>query len=425
MNKTPINLQIGIENMTRCPGSCQGCLMTAEERKTGRLWSPDVLKCAATWIKGYLDHWFINQSQDTIESVSLFLGPGDHLELVDDEIRQLIDFIVAATDNRATAIVTMSAIGKFEIIKRKIDLFYDLSVHYGLSLFPQFVFDPLKSMRNLFKISYAENITYCRTKFGSVELTINLGPDVIEKISPKQLHQILVENDFRQIELNILPTNQSDQIFKPIWIKLIDWVIEFYNRWDLDQNYELNFAPVLYEIMQLVQGQNLTQQIRSHIKESLWHNLYIENNGHIFYAQHGVVGNLVPLSSRFNRLPVGHIEETVDKGLNDYFHKAEPMANKMLARYMRSVHCHHCEFRNTCLMTGCFSFINLNFIKNEDADCPLMIKPLFAAIENRQQEMQSYQGLFSRNYAQHSSIVERSSGHFLMPPESDAHVKFK
>lgn len=196
------NLQILVETMTRCGGNCSGCALSSVERM------------ASTFdLNGFIEKTnevykiLSNESNKNIESISVFLGQGDHFlideKMIDQFMFHAAKMIPDELKKRTVVFITASAIGKNEQIKKKMDLFYEYSLKYQLPFFVQVVFDPKKmKITEKFQDIYIKNILYFKEKCGMTEVTVNIGEDILNHLTPQEFHNFIIKYQFKHIEMN-------------------------------------------------------------------------------------------------------------------------------------------------------------------------------------------------------------------------------
>ncbi len=116
--------QILLETMTKCSGNCSGCALSSIERMETTFDYDHFLKNSIL-VKNKLNQF----NPSDIEAVTVFLGQGDHFLMPEENIEGFIkncaDMIPNDFKNKTVVFITASAIGKEDIIRKKMDLFYN------------------------------------------------------------------------------------------------------------------------------------------------------------------------------------------------------------------------------------------------------------------------------------------------------------
>lgn len=367
------NIQILLETMLRCGGNCSGCALSSVERMTKFDMDWDLLIKKSKAIKLFLEE---KKDFDNIESISIFLGQGDHFLMDKEEIEPFVkicsEMIPVDLKHKTVVLITASAIGKEKMIKEKMDLFYDTSIKYNLPFFIQVVFDPKKiKVKKEFTDIYINNILYFKNKCGMTELTINLGKDILD-MSPLDFHNWVISYGFIHVEINWVMNKQTQEM----WIKNSDlmfkWLIDLLEINAKDHKYEINFVPFLARMFNF-KSINNTFLIKN-IQNELLENIYIDNVGNINLAQIGLITNLIPLNQRLEKqqLTIENIQS-----INSF---AIKNSKEILGKVLRKKSCVDCEYNKICSQIG--SSIWFDFENKKTNNCPWNIKDFLIYFEN-------------------------------------------
>lgn len=359
MNKKSNTIQILLETMTRCGGNCSGCALSSVERMD-TLFDYEHFVQNSTLVQKKLSSF--NASE--IEAVTVFLGQGDHFlmpeEHIEDFVKQCSIMVPNEFKQKTVVFITASAIGKESVIRKKMDLFYQYSIQYGIPFFIQTVFDPKKiKITQKFKEIYLRNILYFKEKCGMTEITVNLGQDLIEYISPTEFHNWIKEHEFNHIELNWVINQFTFNMWKKSYQDMHKWLKEWLLIYRDDAVYEINFLPFMarhfkWQNMQLLHMNRV-------IQNELNHNFYFDYDGQEFLCQYGFVSNLTPFGKRLESNPLA---------LTD----SNRLAKKILGSLMKNEKCASCEFKSVCSISAVESTVDLwnefKIEKPEIGDCP-------------------------------------------------------
>lgn len=348
------NIQILLETVLRCGGTCSGCALASLERLEKSQINWDDLTQRFKDVNVLLS----KENFQEVESVTVFLGQGDHFLLSDEDIvkfmKSLKEMIPEGLRTKSNTFITASAIGKNEDTKRKMDLFYELSIENKTPFFIQVVFDPKKIVaEKSFKKIYLNNILYFKEKCGMTELTVNLGEDVFNSMSAQYFHDWIIENQFIHVEMNWVFNIQTKEMWKNKSQEMLSWLQDLLILNAKEHLYEINFIPFLSKILS---DQSLTMEnVVANIERSLGNNFYIDSKGNQYPAQVGMINNLIPIKERLSQadsLPL------------------KSHAIKIYNAFMKNKTCNSCQYINTCAQTGVVSWLKY---ENENK-CPSNLK---------------------------------------------------
>lgn len=338
------NIQILVETMTRCAGNCSGCALSSFERMNTTF---DFGNFATK--TRMISELLSPVNLDDTESITLFLGQGDHFLMEHDEIDQFVQYCAQMVPEHLKAktmvFITASAIGKTQVIEEKMQQFYASSVKYRIPFFIQVVFDPKKMMINdKFKHIYLANILGFKNTFGMTEVTINMGRDLFETISASEFHQWVKEYGFKHIEMNWVLNQHTHQMWQDSSEKMFSWLKEWLLLYKQDHAYEINFVPFLGRAF--LHKKQPVMQLKDKIADDLQNNLYIDYDGNIMFSQMGIISNLTPFGERL--APAQHVEHTI-ANMNEL---SRQQTRKIMNKILRHPACSGCEYKNVCATSG-------------------------------------------------------------------------
>lgn len=358
MIKNKNNIQILLETMTRCGGNCSGCALSSVERmETFFDFEHFVEKSKLVTQK------LMNFNLTDIEAVTIFLGQGDHFLMPEKDIEPFVKHCSAmipdSFKNKTVVFITASAIGKETHIKAKMDLFYEYSIKYGIPFFIQTVFDPKKmKLTTKFRDVYLRNILYFKEKCGMTEITVNLGKDLIDYLTPQEFHEWIKEHEFNHIELNWVINQFTFEMWKKSYKDMHSWIQNWLLIYREDAVYEINFLPFMNRHFKW-KNRKLLQMNRV-IQNELEHNFYYDYDGNEFLCQYGFISNLTPFGKRL---------------VNNERHKnSNRLSKQILTTLMKNNKCSTCEFQSVCSISAVESTVEYwEDYKKEDnsiGDCP-------------------------------------------------------
>ena len=357
MVKQNNTIQILLETMTRCGGNCSGCALSSVERM-------DTVFDYEHFIKNshIVKNKLLSFDSSEIEAVTIFLGQGDHFLMPEENIEGFVKYcsemIPDSFKNKTVVFITASAIGKEEVIRKKMDLFYQYSTQYNIPFFIQTVFDPKKiRITKKFKDIYLRNILYFKEKCGMTEITVNLGQDLIDYISPLEFHNWIKEHEFNHIELNWVINQFTFEMWKKSYNNMHKWLQEWLLIYRQEAVYEINFLPFIARHFKWKDVPLL--HMNRIIQNEFNHNFYYDYEGNEFLCQYGFVSNLTPFGNR--------LESNTKTNSNR-------LSKKVLGSLMKNNKCSTCEFQSVCSISAIESSVDLwNKFKKEDnsiGECP-------------------------------------------------------
>ncbi len=343
------NIQFLIENMTQCGGNCSGCALSSSERMNNDSYSEEKLKYNLHLFHDYIANL---SKTDEIESISLFLGQGDHFLLSDDSLKKMLtligsSFINKSINHKTVIFLTASAIGKHQEIVRKMNIIYDFAQKYQLSIFIQVVFDPkkYKSHNKNFCQTYLKNILHFKKICGMVELTINIGEDFLKYLSPEDMHEIMIKNEINHLEINWVLNEQTLTMWQKNHLEMYQWLENLIHLKQKDKKYEINFLPFLGRAFKKMNIEGV--DIISYIEELLQNHIYMNQDSSYSFGLPGLFNNLTPL------IPRNHSLKTIFFKTNQIKKEtAFDFAKKIYQKSLKNDSCVECEFKNSCMLIG-------------------------------------------------------------------------
>lgn len=394
------NIQILVETMTRCAGNCSGCALSSFERMNTSF-DFDNFANKTQMIAELL----LPVNPDEIESVTIFLGQGDHFLMEHQDIDRFVEYCSQMVPEHLKAktmvFITASAIGKSQVIAEKMQQFYQSSIKYRIPFFIQVVFDPKKMMVNdKFKDIYLKNILGFKNTFGMTEVTINMGNDLFETMSAKEFHEWVKEYGFKHIEMNWVLNQHTHKMWQTSSEKMFAWLEDWLLLYKQEPVYEINFIPFLGRAF-LHKTQPI-MQLKDKISEDLRNNLYIDYDGNIMFSQMGIISNLTPFGERLQHQKYA---------LEDIDDKSREQSRKIMNRILRHPTCGSCEFKNICATSGSVAWFdypdNVDNHNQEDDICPWNIKSFLQFYEKefvQQTNKDYFKTAFDKNPVQSSHL---------------------
>jgi hypothetical protein len=410
------NIQILLETMLRCGGNCSGCALASTERMQKADFDFAAFKIKAKKINQLLNNYY---KTDSLESITVFLGQGDHFLMNDHEIDNFVaicaDIIPHELKHKTVVFITASAIGKEIVIKEKMDMFYASSLKYKIPFFIQTVFDPKKIIvHDNFKKTYVNNILYFKEKCGMTELTINLGEDMFEQMKPQDFHDWVIEYGFKHVEMNWVMSKLTHEMWKTHAVEMFAWLKEWLLIYKTDRRYEINFIPFMNRHLML-KNKNILNS-REEIENSLIENLYIDYSGEVIMGQMGVVSNLTPMGERMSKIKSNSVNLNNFVSGTDLFNSLKLNASKMTGKIQKEIlkksACLDCAYKTVCSVSGSVAWFDYNdnkdFISNKD-NCPWEIKNFIEFLEANFFDREVENTVFNKNPVQNIELKQNNN----------------
>jgi len=378
-------LKINIESMVRCGGSCEGCILTSDERVHGSIWPRSMFERAYPFVRGFIQSHL--DSGTHFHEISVTFGQGDHFLLTSEDADFVVRWLSKLAKGRVVGFISASAIGRRDRVFRSVDSWYEAMQRHGQALNVDMVFDPCKMHLDRFVETYAANIAHVRQAFGDVDLNINVGPDTPEATTPERLRDFVIENGFSRLTLNLVPLPGKGRIFADGWQKIIEWFERTLLVWRPEDGYSINFCPAIAPLIEGADSQISERGllgVADFVGERLEREIYIDGNGAVSHSQAGF-GD-VPLSRRFGFEPRLTVDVPEESALQQVRDSARAFASRIVGRFVAHEACGECRFRGVCPKIGAIAVASSMRRHLPEDGCPAGIKPLLHAIEGFMRE---------------------------------------
>ena len=354
--------QIEIDDVYACPGTCPGCVLSKNERKT-RI--PDMTQEVRRLVFQRLQEY--TPTLEHLESINLAYGIADHLlmpikyleEIVGDASRYLKSMNTLLKTS-GLVFMSMSLIGKESSVKKQLDALFKVSQKMNQPIVPLVVLDPIKLKHPSFKDPYQKNIKYSLTTFGRVDLSLNLSLPVIKEFTPDDIAQFAKENHFEEVTINWSPTleNLENTFSLNEKLALEKWLLEF---WKLTERLEIStsFPPVVQKIKEAyacasdaephehsgIQIQVLSKMLNDTLTKSIQF-----NHEGVLYPKFEAVGD-APHNTKFGFKDWCNIEHYQSLGLQIKKGVSESL-RQIVKVINQSAPCRSCKYSMYCANTG-------------------------------------------------------------------------
>lgn len=406
------NLQILVETMIRCGGNCSGCAMASSERMLKASIDFDNFDRKISMVQEILQ----NTDITTLESITIFLGQGDHFMMEDSDIdifmQKCATMVPAQYRHKTVVFISASAIGKEKDIRHKMDLFYSHSLAYELPFFIQTVFDPKKMhINDKFRDIYINNILYFKQKCGMTEVTINIGEDLINEMTPENFHLWAKQYQFKHIEMNWVLNQQTHSMWKSLYNDMHTWLQAWLSIHAADPCYEINFVPFMSRA--LLKKDIPLLQLKEEIIASLEENIYIDYHSNIMVGQMGIISNLTPFgerqafSEKRNTIEFAPLKK---ENVISIIRKKALQQEQIISRsLLKRPSCLACEYKSVCALSSSVSWFNYDDGQNNKNACPWNIKTLLNFLNHNFQHTTA----FDKNPVQNLEIKKENNENFV------------
>jgi hypothetical protein len=364
-------IKFNIEDMTRCPGRCEGCLLTAQERSGSQ--ASGVMPWDA--LSSFCARYVSEIDPDGKLTVSVNFGQGDHLLLSPEEMRQRLGWVRSTFGARAEVFFTAAALSNSDVLASSARALRSAADEVGQSIGVDLVFDPALTTLKSFSEKYKKNIEVLFDLFDSVDLNVNIGPDTVGACGAREFHDFVRGNGFRSVTINFVPTEHTAGRMSQFAAQIFSWLVDLRDFWRRsDEPYNLTYARSMERILGDL-GHLEVREVVVQCGDALSRELYIDHAGEIFFTQ-AMIGDF-PLCSRTGYAGVGNVSECDSL---DVVKASKRKALQLLARSQGLKACVDCAFLKGCYAGGMLAAAALMDASDE---CPVGVLPLWEATDCR------------------------------------------
>lgn len=345
-------LQIEIDDVYSCTGSCPGCMLTVEERMSKK---PDMDEPTMDLTLEKLSD-YITGLQDSrgIESVNLTFGIGDHLRMSDEYLASLtykterfFRETKGMPQSRAMH-VTMSLIDRPQHVERSLRI---LKANKGVDVVPIVVIDPiLLFSQKRFAPDYLLNIRKAKEIFSVIDMQVNISDSVVDTIHSSEIADFAKENEFSEVTINWVPNNFNLGKTTRQINRTKEWLLELAATIDSEENLSSSYIPV---VEKCVNSQKNSEELEifdyiSKITEETYrYSIQIDEKGRVFPKMEAI-GD-IPFNPRFGFSELCNIhqhdmEESVEAGVS--------AIEKWLKKSILKQPCIDCPYQKACCSGG-------------------------------------------------------------------------
>lgn len=359
----PREFQAQIDDVYLCGGTCAGCILTEDDRRTSQVMNDDLFQKALSAIVQHANFLADSEEYDT-KAINLSLAIGDHFRMNSEHFKnrltKTLDMLSLCNLKERGLFVSSSLIDN-EIITRKfLDIMVNCRIDYPyIDIVPLLVFDPSKASHHTFGDRYVRSILYARELFDRIDLTINLSSEAINHATPEDIHDFSVRHGFKDVTINWVPTHDNIHGTMHDVQKVQEWLVNFGALVRTNGKIDTSFVPVADRLIQSYQGRRMAfDELCESWVDTISHSIEIDKDGNIL-AKTEAIGD-VPISPIYDKLwKMGHVETDT---IMDAVAKTIPKVVSMnISTYMGSRNCATCEFLYPCMNSGAIVY---NWIAN-------------------------------------------------------------
>lgn len=358
---------VTIESVTKCFGNCDGCLLTEQQRHDDETNKQAPMAWATSYARDALTP--IDTSL-AAEGAFLILGQGEHLEV--DPVETVIDWVDASMPHaNGVSEFTTALLMPNARVKDLIQRMYRRSLEVKQQMLPNIVFSPKKVIKSGFAEKYLENIATTIETFGACDLTLNIGPDVVDLLTPQGFHDMIVASGLKQIEINLVPTPESAPRMAPRYLDMINWLKTLGRVW-LDDP-ERYYVPYMMDLAQFAEERYEwdLQRAMDFLVFHFTRELYVTLDGKVYLSGSGGAAIVMPFSSMYGFAPAQQNFAPYDAKVLEIY--AERLAKRLWVIHQRYAACRRCPHIVTCIAGGFTPSLMLmgKTAGLRDDECPL------------------------------------------------------
>jgi len=372
------DIQIEIDDVYGCPGSCAGCTLSVSERKTkNAVMSPLTLTQSIKKLKDYI------VTLKDFEKISLTYGIADHFLMSKEYLANSYNLgaslieTVNFTNPHNGIFYTASMIGKHKTIMDKVKFLYELSQKRKVPVYIVAVLDPKHLYNKKFSSVYKKNIIEANKIISRVDLTITLSKETIDFSLPQDLYEFALINYFGEININLTPTFDNLSFVYMDQNKLADWLLDFDKLIEKNKKLNVNYRPVIMKIINNLkhtknkQYYSFQEIIKHNIPKLIYRSIQIDDKGNIF-PRYDAIGDIAH-TPRLGYKPIGNVSEEL--GIEDMFERHINAIKSHITKQFVKEPCNACEYNLYCANSG-FHIYNyvLNKAAKNDMNIAMLLK---------------------------------------------------
>lgn len=349
-------IQLEIDDVYGCPGHCPGCALSSLERKS---FEPDMqFEILENSIKKLIEYV---PTLKNLKKLNLTYGIADHFLMSNEYLAKTYNLgadLIEKTGlkNEYNGVFfTASMIGKHEIIMEKIKALHEESLKRGVPVYVIAVLDPKQLLHKKFAEIYKKNIVEANRLLKKVDLSINLSEEAIDKISPQELYDFALMNNFDEVTINWTPTHDNMEFVYFDQNKMADWLIEFDRLISKEDDLATSYRPVMIKTINNLMCQSsdyyedtLKETLNMQLRETLSKSIQIDDKGNLF-PKYEAIGDIAH-TPRLGIKPWGNVME--ENTINDMLDSGLIQAERFITKQFLSEPCMNCEYNKFCANSG-------------------------------------------------------------------------
>ena len=350
----PRELQVQIDDVYACSGSCAGCVLSdLERRATSPDMTPAVMDLAVARVVAHA------ASLAPLDRVNVAFGIADHLQMP-------VDYVVSLHANGARIVeagrpgdrahsgvfFTTSLIGKEA---RVISAMEEIAARTAgpVPMMPLVVLDPKQIKAVKFGPHWRRMVLAAKSLFGVVDLSINLSTEAVGVMSPAELLWFAGDNGFDEVTVNWTPTlSNAPQTLGSV-ADVRAWLSEFDAMLRQTPGIGTSYRPVIERTIQSVmcrgedEAPTLFQVVTGIVPTTIARSIEIDHLGNLM-PKFEAVGDVVHAERfgfpTFGNLADGTVAELLEKGV--------PRALRKIMALHATGACASCPVSSICAGTG-------------------------------------------------------------------------
>lgn len=356
MRSYSTEIQLEIDDVYGCPGHCPGCALSTLERKS---FEPDMkFELIERSIQKLIEYV---PTLSNLKKINLTYGIADHFLMSDEYLAKTYhlgaDLIekTGLKNEYNGVFFTASMIGRHEIIMKKIKALHNESLKRGVPVYVIAVLDPKQLLHKKFAEIYRKNIVEANKLLKKVDLSINLSEEAIDKISPQELYDFALMNNFDEVTINWTPTHDNMEFVYFDQKKMASWLIEFDRLISKEEKLATSYRPVIIKTINNLMCQSsdyvedtLKETLDMQLRETLSKSLQIDDKGNLF-PKYEAIGDIAH-TPRLGIKPWGNVME--DKSIAQMLDTGLVQAEKFITKQFLSDPCMNCEYNKFCANSG-------------------------------------------------------------------------
>lgn len=381
-------LQIQIDDVYACPGTCAGCALTIDERKVTRPdMAPETLALTFRRLREYVP------TVAGVRRVNLTYAIADHLTMPDEHLellyREAASFLSdLSLDGSSGVFFSTSLVGRPDRVLPRLEFLSSLGSDF--SFLPVAVLDPAKLRDPRYGPDYAFLVAEAKRLFGAVDLTLNLSNDAVATFPPEEFHAYAVSSGFRDVTINWTPNLENLSRTTGDVGALADWLIRYDSAASASDGPESSFGPVARKALAFAERARasgddcgIAAAAAAVVPGTIGKSIEIDHLGSLL-AKFEAVGD-VPHAPRFGyptlgSLRDGSIRELLDAG-------ASRLVSSVARTHASCSACMSCEWAIACAATGYHVYTAMLSGKrgrgaSKGSGCPHVAATLFEAFSS-------------------------------------------